>query len=70
MALSSLLRPLVGSWQALLFLLPPCAEGCVDCPCCLASSAATRLWMHIRVSLNMTKLPFDKVTSLLNTITH
>lgn len=45
MAWSSLLRPLVGRWPALLFLLPPCARGCADGPCCLASSAATRLWM-------------------------
>lgn len=43
-AWSSLLRPLVGTWPALLFLLLPCARDCVDCPCCLASNAATRLW--------------------------
>ena len=42
-AWSSLLRPLVGRWPALLFLLTPCVGACVDCACCLASSAATRL---------------------------
>ena len=42
-AWSSLLRPLVGMWPALLSRLPPCARGCEDWPCCLASNAATRL---------------------------
>lgn len=42
-AWSSLLIPFVGGTFALLFLLPPCAKDFIDCVCCFASSAATRL---------------------------